>query len=216
MRNINIGIIDDTPMIIKSLEIALFSSNQPNFSVLFTLNSLTELDQFKNSIHEPDVIICDINMPKITGIEGLPLLKKRFPNCMIIMHSDDDDKFTIIEAIHAGAHGYMQKGLNKEELFYAILKVVEGCLYISPILTKKIFEIIEFQTYRYGVLTPRESQIVDGITKGLSYKMLAFKLNISINTVREHIKRIYKKLNINSKEELVSIEKNINHAHTIA
>lgn len=136
-KTIKIGIIDDNPLIIKSLDFALSSFDKPDFSVLFTLNSLTELGRLKNAIYEPDVIICDINMPKTTGIKGLQLLKKRFPNCMIIIHSDADDKFTIIEAIHAGAHGYMRKGLNNQELFYAILNVVEGCLYISPILTKK-------------------------------------------------------------------------------
>lgn len=201
-KRINIGIVDDDPAFILLLSKVLCDHDEIDFNLLFVLNSIQELSDLEDAYYQPDMIICDINMPVISGIDGLPLLLKRFKNCRILMCSGVDDMDTIVRAVRSGAHGYVRKVLTREEFFNAVFHVMEGSIYISPVFIKVVLDIVQFKIFHFDNLTERELSVVDGILKGMSYKLIGYKFDISVNTVRDHIKRIYKKLKINSKGEL--------------
>lgn len=205
---INIGIVDDDPVFTLLLNKVLADHDEVCFNLLFVLNSMNELSNIEDAYYNPDIIVCDINMPGISGIDGLPLLLKRFKNCKILMCSGIDDMDTIVRAVHSGAHGYVRKVLTREEFFNAVFHVMEGSIYISPVFIKVVFDIIQFKVFHFDNLTERELSVVDGILKGMSYKLIGYKFDISVNTVRDHIKRIYKKLKINSKGELYAMVTN--------
>nr|WP_199157675.1 response regulator transcription factor [Pedobacter sp. ASV2] len=207
LKELQIVLIDNDPNIINSLKLAFLGFKHPTFRFNFTLTGLKDLTSLKDVLFKPDVIFFDNYASDFNGYQGLNQLIKHFPKSAVIVYSKDDDSYAIIEAIQLGAKGYLKKGVSNDELLMAVIKVMEGCLYISPLLIKKIFEVIKFQTYQFSVLTSKENEIVNAINRGLSYKLTGYRLNISINTVREHIKRIYKKLNINSKGELMAMNR---------
>jgi len=207
-KKINIGIIDDDPNFILLISRVLSAYQEVEFNILFVLNSLTELKDLDDAYYHPDIIICDVNMPAINGIEGLPLLQKRFPTSRILMCSSVRELDVVIQAVRSGAHGFVRKVLSRDEFFNAIFHVMEGSIYISPVFLKNVMEVVQFKVFQFEGLTEREQDIVNGILKGMSYKLVAYKTNVSVNTVRDHIKRIYKKLNINSKGELHALVTN--------
>lgn len=207
-RKIRIGIIDDEPAFVSLISRVLSEYEEIEFDVLFKLNSLTELGDLADAFYQPDIIICDINMPLVNGIEGIPMLLKRFKAAKILMCSDLSDLDIIVQAVRSGALGFVRKVLSREEFFNSIFHVMEGSVYVSPYFLKNVLEIVEFKVFQFDGLTKREQAIVDGILKGMSYKLVASRANVSVNTVRDHIKRIYKKLNINSKGELHALVTN--------
>lgn len=207
-RKINIGIIDDEPAFVLLISKVLSDYNEAEFNILFVLNSLTELQDLEDAYYHPDVIICDVNMPLLNGIDGLPLLLKRFKDSRILMCSGVRDLDVIVQSVRSGAHGFVRKVLSREEFFNAIFHIMEGSIYISPAFLKNVLDVVQFKIFQFDNLTEREQAIVDGILKGMSYKLVACRAGISVNTVRDHIKRIYKKLNINSKGELHALVTN--------
>lgn len=203
---IKIGIIDDNDVVRNILKILLTTHHNPSFDIVLELDSLLEID--KSGLDtSPEVLLLDVNMPGISGVDGIPTLLNHFPDCSIIMLTDVEDRETVMKAIQAGAQGYVKKGTNQQELVQVIVSVIEGGSYISPVLARKLFSLIQTKKNQFEELTEREKQVVDGIIEGLSYKLIAYRHGISIDTVREHIKKIYKKLNINSKGELLAMVK---------
>jgi len=207
LDTIRIGIIDDNEVIRHVIKILLNHHRKPSFEVVLELDSILDLKVINDLQVQPEVILLDVNMPGMTGIEGIPMLLRHFPDCAIIMLTDVEDKDTIMQSIQLGAQGYVKKGANQQELVQVIVNVIEGGSYISPILTRKLFDFIQSKSNQLDNLTDRERQVVGGIVDGLSYKLIAYRYDISIDTVREHIKKIYKKLNINSKGELLAMIK---------
>jgi DNA-binding NarL/FixJ family response regulator len=165
------------------------------------------LDVVKNTeLWSPDVVIMDIDMPGMTGIEGVKNLKNAFPHVEVIMHTVFDDDDRIFMAIRNGATGYILKNQSIADMLNAITDVRNGGAPMSPRIARKI---IHFQTQsskniieNLG-LTDREYEILHQMSKGLSYKMVAEELFISIDTVRTHVKRIYEKLHVHSVTEAV-------------
>jgi len=205
--HIKFAIIDDNELVRQVIKVLLQHHNKPAFDLVFELESLTYLHAINTLEQYPDVILLDVDMPGINGIDGIPALLKCFPECAIIMLTDIAEKEAIMRAIQAGAQGYIQKGANQQELVQVIKHVIEGGSYISPILARKLFNFIQAKNSQLDELTERERQVVEGITAGLSYKLIGYRYNMAIDTVREHIKKIYKKLNINSKGELLALVK---------
>jgi len=205
--HIKFAIVDDNELVRQVIKVLLQQHHKPAFDLVFELESLTNLHAINPLEQYPDVILLDVDMPGINGIDGIPALLKCFPECAIIMLTDIADKEAIMRAIQAGAQGYIQKGANQQELVQVIKHVIEGGSYISPILARKLFNFIQAKNSQLDELTERERQVVDGITAGLSYKLIGYRYNMAIDTVRGHIKKIYKKLNINSKGELLALIK---------
>lgn len=199
-KKINIGLIDDDPTFMILLSKVLTEYKEATFNILFMLSSLDELSEMEDTFYEPDIIVCDIDMPEINGIDGLPLLLKRFKKCRVLMCSGLNDLDVVVRAVRSGAHGFVRKVLSRHEFFNAIFHVMEGSMYISLFFMKGILDIVQFKVFHFDDLTDRELEVVNGILKGMSYKLVRYKNNGSVNTVRGHIKRIYKKLNISTKE----------------
>ena len=163
--------------------------------------------EFFASPIDSDLILLDLMLPEMNGIDAIPKIHEIFPNASIIVNSIKDDTDTIFRAIQLGAVGYIDKQsfmLNFLEVFECVQN--EGA-YMTPKIAKKIFNHFQKQKGITSKLSSRELQIVNGILEGLSYKMVSDKFGISLDTVRFHIKTIYRKLEINSKSELFKMFK---------
>ncbi len=155
----------------------------------------------------PDVVLMDIEMPYLSGIEAMILLKKQKPDVKILMQTihDEDDK--IFAAICAGASGYILKNSTPENYLQAIEEVNMGGSHLSPTIAIKVLKMFQNQFVKeqpnYVDLSVREREILNCLVKGMSYKLIADKCFISINTVCTHVKHIYEKLHVNSAPEAI-------------
>lgn len=154
----------------------------------------------------PDVLLMDIGLPGMSGIEGVRIMKSKHPSVDVLMHTvyDDDDK--IFQSICAGASGYVLKNVESSELIRAIQEIRNGAP-MSASIARRVLSMVrgkeEAQTTDMN-LTPREMDILQLLVEGSSYKSVADKLFISPSTVQSHIKRIYQKLQVHSKSAAVS------------
>lgn len=204
MENIKIAIVEDDPVIRESLE--QFLEESPAFEITLISKSMEEfLAAVKDSARPViNVLLLDIGLPGISGIQGIYHIRQKYPDTDIVMLTtfEEDDK--IFDALCAGACSYITKRTSLVTIRDAIFTVFRGGSYMSPTIARKIALHFNPKAQREGeVLSPRQKEIVQGIVDGLSYKMIADKLNISLDTVRDHIKRIYRALEVNSKAEVI-------------
>ncbi len=155
----------------------------------------------------PDVLISDIGLPGVSGVEGVKLFKDRFPKTAVIMLTvyKDDDK--IFRSICNGASGYILKKESPVRILEAIREVHAGGAPMSAEIASRVLEAFRSLSPKQPAdsgLTKREEEILDELVKGNSYKSTADHLNISIHTVRFHIRSIYEKLHVHSKSEAVA------------
>ncbi|MEP6795012.1 MAG: response regulator transcription factor [Saprospiraceae bacterium] len=204
MKPIALAIVEDDPIIRESLR--TFLGGDPQFELVYTAVSmedfLTVLDTDARLI--PEVMLLDIQLPGQSGIEGIPSIKKLRPGIDIIMLTTFEESDKIFAALCAGACSYLSKRVSLVTIRDAILTVHRGGSYMSPSIARKVVEhFAPIPKKEDGPLTSRQHEIVECIVDGLSYKMAADKLGISLDTVRTHIKHIYQVLEINSKGELI-------------
>lgn len=197
----NLILIEDD--INVQLALSQYLNAQPEFTNLVVFSSAEEFEN-TNSLVVPDVILLDIKLPKKSGIELIPIIKNQFLDVLILMLSINNDNNSIILSLQAGADGYLEKEVPLEKIKESIIDLKNGGSAISPLIARKVFNFFNYRNTILQDLNEREKQIVQGIVGGLSYKMIALKNNISIDTVRKYIKSVYKKFKINSKGELVS------------
>lgn len=165
---------------------------------------LNPIDFLNNPI-EADIYLLDIVMPEMNGLEAIDKILKLFPNASIVMNTIKDDSDTIFQALQLGASGYIDKQsfqINFNEVF---LSIENGGAYMTPKIARKVISFFNQPKNISEQLTDREKDIVNGILDGLSYKLIADRYDIAIDTVRMNIKKVYRKLNINSKSELFRI-----------
>lgn len=151
----------------------------------------------------PDILLLDINLLGMSGIVGIPLLLNELPDVDIIMLTTFEDNDSIFKALCAGACSYLSKKTPLKKIQEAIEVVYDGGSYMSPSIARKIVNRYAPKRHQQTILTTRQKEIVDGIVAGKSYKMIADDLFVSLDTVRSHIKNIYKALKINCKAELI-------------
>lgn len=155
----------------------------------------------------PDIILADIGLPGISGIEGVKLLKERYPELKVLMLSVYDDNDRIIEAICAGASGYLLKNTSTVKLIASIKEVLQGGAPMSPEIARRVIELFRRNPPPKQVdynLTPHESRLLKMLVEGHNYKTAAAELGLSVNTISFHMRNIYDKLQVHSKSEAVA------------
>ena len=173
-----------------------------NFSVVSTYEN--PIDFLKDNI-KFDIILLDIVMPEMNGLDAIEPILLKYPDALIVMNTIKDDQETIFTALKRGALGFIDKQ-SFEVNFEEVLQVVaNGGAFMTPSIARKVVANFQEPTTSLEKLSPREKEIANGILKGLSYKLVAMEYGISIDTVRIHIKNIYRKLKINSKSQLFNL-----------
>lgn len=155
----------------------------------------------------PDAILVDIGLPGMSGIEGIRILKERFPTLTLLAFTVYDDDENIFEALCAGASGYLLKNTAPARLLESLREVVSGGAPMSPEVARKVIKLFREVRPPHRVdhqLTPQETEIVRLLVEGHSYKTAAAELGISLNTVSFHLRNVYTKLQVHSKSEAVS------------
>ena len=200
MNTINLAIIEDDLVVQESL--VEYMGMQPNIEVTIVSNSVESFfELLKNSEKPPSILLLDVNLPGLSGLEGLPLIKKELPDLDVMMLTTFDETDKIFQALSCGACSYMSKRISLQKILEAIDIVSKGGSYMSPAIARKIANF--YAPKKKQLLTSRQMEIVEGIVSGKSYKMIATDLFVSLDTVRSHIKNIYKTLEINCKAELI-------------
>lgn len=195
---------DDNDLIRNSVKLLLEVETDIELSGSFSsaLSIISDVEYLK-----PDVILMDVDMPEINGVEAVKLLRTKFDSIPVIMLTVFDDNDTIFNAVCAGATGYILKQHVTEELASALRMVINGGAPMTGSIAKKILFMLPVATTRdqetYN-LTEKETEILKCLVKGFSYKMISNEIGISIDTVRFHIKKIYDKLHVHSATEAVS------------
>jgi len=157
--------------------------------------------------NEPaDILLLDINLPGTNGIDAIPVILNKYPNIIIAMNTIKDDVETIYKSLESGAIGYIDKQSFDDNIQEVLETVQNGGAYMTPKIARKIIE--SFKKPKMPNLTEREHEVVQGILDGFTYLQIAEKYFITIDTVRSHIKNIYKKLSINSKAQLFKLYRN--------
>ncbi|MBK7761877.1 MAG: response regulator transcription factor [Bacteroidetes bacterium] len=154
----------------------------------------------------PDVVIMDISMPKMNGIEAVRKLRLLFPDLPILMQTMFDDDDNIFNAIAAGANGYILKHVEPNQLLQAIKDVYEGGSPMTPSVARRVLNHLQQKGHEKEdfKLTAKETEVLQLLVKGLPHKQIADKMNITYDTVRCHVKKIYEKLHVSSMTEAVA------------
>ncbi|MCP9763584.1 response regulator transcription factor [Lacihabitans soyangensis] len=156
---------------------------------------------------KPEVILMDIQMPGISGIEAVQLVKKQYPQVQICMQTVFEENEKIFAAICSGASGYILKDSSPEKYINAIIDTYQGGSPMTPSIARKVLTMFQNQNTKvtdFVELTAGEKNVLELLVKGLSYKMIAADLGVSFPTVNFHLKNIYKKLHVNSATEAIS------------
>jgi DNA-binding NarL/FixJ family response regulator len=206
---ITVGIIEDDRDIRTGIQ--KYLSHQKEFLCEVAGESVEDFLAKSKQAEFPDVILSDIGLPGMSGIDGMKIIKEQYPDTDIIMLTVYNDWQKIFNSLRAGASGYLIKNTPLTEIKKAIETVRQGGSVMSPEIARKVMEhfnspdtVQQVKDVPDSLLTPKEKEIVVGLVDGLSYKLLADRMNISIDTIRFHIKNIYKKLHVNSKAEVIT------------
>jgi len=159
------------------------------------------------SAAKPDVVLMDIELPGINGIEAVRMIRQEFPQMKILMETIFDDDEKIFSSICAGAEGYILKPSSPAEILEAIREIHAGGGPMTPSIANRVLKMVKDRPQEINKetfnLSAREKEILNCLVKGMSYKMVADTCFISIDTVNVHVKNIYKKLEVHSKSEAV-------------
>ncbi|WP_294670384.1 response regulator transcription factor [uncultured Fluviicola sp.] len=209
---IRIAVAEDNPFLAKSIQekLALFPGE-----LKFKFHAFNGKLFLEKLAEDPivDVILMDIQMPEMDGIETTRIISERYPQIKIIMLTVLDDEESIFQAILAGANGYLLKDENPRVLLESILSIVDGGAPMSSGIALKALRLLrnpikpdeEKSDIKRPEISPREIDVLNQLSKGMDYKQIAENLIISPSTVRKHIENIYSKLQVHNKIEAVKI-----------
>ncbi|MFT7521466.1 MAG: DNA-binding NarL/FixJ family response regulator [Kiritimatiellia bacterium] len=211
--SIRVAIVEDSRPFRESVELVL--TLRPGFEHVGSFGSVEELS---DALDDPtamvaswNIVLMDIDLPGASGIEGIRLIKRRFPMVSVIVCTVFEEPGTILDAISAGADGYLLKSAGLSSLMDQLHSVVAGGSSLSATVARSVMELVRrFAPDSPGTaptrihLTGRERDVLRGLVSGGSYKQVADDLGISVHTVRTHIRALYKKLQVQNVAEAVS------------
>ena len=196
-------IFEDNARLRQSLELLL--NDEKTFRVMA---SYPDCRNAIEAIEETaaELIVMDIDMPGMNGVEGVKMIKNTYPDVKVVMHTVFDDDTRIFDSICAGADGYLLKNTSPLQLIRSLEEVMEGGAPMSPFVAQKVFQHFRTQPILNDdfKLTPREKEVLELLVKGNSYKMIANTCSVSIDTVKRHLQNIYHKLHVNCGTEAVA------------
>lgn len=206
---VRVTIFDDNKKLLDSLSVLLDGS--PGFQVAGIFTDCTDLES-KVEKSQPDVILMDIEMPGINGIEGVKILRQKFPRINVMMQTAFENDENVFEAICAGASGYILKNTPPARILDCIVEVYQGGSPMSPSVARKVLGFLQqpkpedkkTESTNVYNLSVREKEVLSYLVKGMSYKMIADQCSITYETVRSHMKSIYEKLHVASMTEAVA------------
>ena len=206
--NLRIAIFDDNKNIRESISLLL--RTVAGFEVVGSYSHVLDCVEDVRDC-KPDIVLMDIEMPGMTGIEAVKSIKKEFPHIQVLMQTVFEDDDRVFDSICAGASGYILKNYLNTKLIESITELQYGGSPMSPSVARKVLNKMqqipqhvkpeESPDYQ---LTPREKEVLTCLVNGQSYKMIAADLHISYETVRSHVKKIYEKLHVASLTEVVA------------
>ena len=200
-----IGLVEDNKKIRDLIQRYLDMQKEMDCPV--AVDSVEEMLEYLEEHQKPDVILMDIQLPGMSGIKGMEIIKSKYPEVEIIMLTIYHDSHKIFDSLKAGASGYLLKHTSLPEIKESIENLMKGGAPMSPQIARKVISHFNEEAPKKNedsMLTNREQDIVNGLVDGLSYKLIADRFDISIDTVRAHIRNIYKKLHVNSKAEVIA------------
>lgn len=200
-RATSLVIVEDDPTLRAEL-VALFSA-PPEFAVV---GAFGDAASAVANTRPFDVAIVDIGLPDGSGVDVIRVLAATWPDAELMVHTIDEDNRTVYDAIVAGASGYVLKGCSRDELLAAVRLLRDDGSPMSPRIARTVIEAFRRQgtvAERY-VLSAREREVLLAMEEGLSYKEIAARLHVSYHTVHTHLKRIYEKLHVGSKQDAMT------------
>jgi DNA-binding NarL/FixJ family response regulator len=206
--NIRVAIVDDNAFLTKAVEekLSFFDDIDIKFKAKNGEEALSKL----SDNHNLDLILMDIEMPIMDGVEATAKVKQKYPQIKIIMLTVFDNDENIFKAIKAGADGYLLKEINAGDLHTGILETLNGGAAMNPSIALKTLKLLRNpfvasseQSQQDIKLTDREIEVLEQLSKGLSYNAIAENLILSTGTIRKHIENIYRKLQVHNKLEAV-------------
>lgn len=210
---IRIAIVDDNTFLQKTIQdkLSFFADVEVRMKAIHGQDIIEKLE--KN--HNLDLILMDIEMPKMDGIEATAIIKSKFPQIKIIMLTVFDNDENIFKAIKAGADGYFLKEVNPQELYNGIQETLSGGAGMTPSIALKTLKLLreplvfdDSITKEEISLTSREIEVLEQLSKGLKYNAIAENLFLSPGTIRKHVENIYTKLQVHNKLEAIQKAKN--------
>src|SRR6185436_4307026 len=205
--NIRVIIFDDSKKVRDALGMIIKGTHGFEWAGSFS-DCSDLLNDYKKA--NADVVLMDIQMPRMSGIDAVKEIKSKFPEAKILMLTNFDDDDKIFSSICFGASGYLLKNTSPLKIIEAIKEIYEGGVPMTPVIAQKVLQMFRKSPPVNSVperdyhLSPREKEVLECLVKGMSLKMVADTLSISYDTVRTHIKHIYEKLHVVSMTEAVA------------
>lgn len=200
-----VTIVEDTKVIRDN--VAKFISLQPDFKLDGIFDSaVTYLNQtlipFENTTH---ILLLDIGLPQMSGLEAIPLILQKAPYMNIVILTVYEEEDIILKALCAGACSYLSKKASLEEIVTALRVVAAGGSYMSPSIAREIVNhLMGGRISKATILSERQKEILQRLVDGKSYQAIANELFLSVETIRSHIKKMYKTLQVNNKAEAIA------------
>jgi len=204
MNQISVSIVEDLNEVRDALQRLINQSEK--FCFVESFNNAEQAEK-KIPSHPPDIVIMDINLPGMNGIECICRIKEQCPGTQFMMFTIYEDDEKVFEALKAGAHGYLLKKTSREKLLEALEELHNGGSPMSTNIARKVIETFEKKNQPVeglSVLTNKERIVVDLLAKGFLYKEIANQLNLTRHTIKQHIHHIYEKLHVHNRTEAIN------------